>query len=214
MNPNVTLYIANAKLWKEELLAIREILLETELIEEFKWASPCYTLNNKNIVILAPFKEYFALAFFNGAAISDSGKLLVKAGANTQSGRQLRFKDSKEILNQKSIIKKYIKEAISIQNTNIVETTKPAAPQVEVEELNTIFKTDLAFKKAFLALTPGRQRGYLIYFSGAKQAETRMTRIEKYKDRILAGIGITDCTCGLSKKMPSCDGSHKLLNKN
>jgi uncharacterized protein YdeI (YjbR/CyaY-like superfamily) len=213
MNPNVTQYIANAKLWKEELLAIREILLETELIEEFKWASPCYTLNNKNIVILAPFKEYFALAFFNGAAISDSGKLLVKAGANTQSGRQLRFKDSKEILNQKSIIKKYIKEAISIQNTNIVETTKPAAPQVEVEELNTIFKTDLAFKKAFLALTPGRQRGYLIYFSGAKQAETRMTRIEKYKDRILAGIGITDCTCGLSKKMPSCDGSHKLLNK-
>ena len=213
MNPNVTQYIANAKLWKEELLAIREILLETELIEEFKWASPCYTLNNKNIVILAPFKEYFALAFFNGAAISDSGKLLVKAGANTQSGRQLRFKDSKEILNQKSIIKKYIKEAISIQNTNIVETTKPAAPQVEVEELNTIFKTDLAFKKAFLALTPGRQRGYLIYFSGAKQAETRMTRIEKYKDRILAGIGITDCTCGLSKRMPSCDGSHKLLNK-
>jgi len=214
MNPNVTLYIANAKLWKEELLAIREILLETELIEEFKWASPCYTLNNKNIVILAPFKEYFALAFFNGAAISDSGKLLVKAGANTQSGRQLRFKDSKEILNQKSIIKKYIKEAISIQNTNIVETTKPAAPQVEVEELNTIFKTDLAFKKAFLALTPGRQRGYLIYFSGAKQAETRMTRIEKYKDRILAGIGITDCTCGLSKRMPNCDGSHKILSRN
>jgi uncharacterized protein YdeI (YjbR/CyaY-like superfamily) len=213
MNPNVTLYIANAKLWKEELLAIREILLETELIEEFKWRTPCYTHNNKNIVIIAPFKEYFALAFFNGAAISDSGKLLVKAGANTQSGRQLRFKDSKEILNQKSIIKKYIKEAISIQNTNIVETTKPAAPQVEVEELNTIFETDLAFKKAFLALTPGRQRGYLIYFSGAKQAETRMTRIEKYKDRILAGIGITDCTCGLSKKMPSCDGSHKLLNK-
>ena len=213
MNPNVTQYIANAKLWKEELLAIREILLETELIEEFKWASPCYTLNNKNILILAPFKEYFALAFFNGAAISDSGKLLVKAGANTQSGRQLRFKDSKEILNQKSIIKKYIKEAISIQNTNIVETTKPAAPQVEVEELNTIFKTDLAFKKAFLALTPGRQRGYLIYFSGAKQAETRMTRIEKYKDRILAGIGITDCTCGLSKRMPSCDGSHKYLKK-
>ena len=214
MNPTVTQYIANAKLWKEELLAIRKILLETELAEDYKWSTPCYTHNNKNIVIIAPFKEYFALAFFNGAAISDSGKLLIKAGANTQSGRQLRFKDSKEILNQKAIIKKYIKEAISIQSTNIVETTKPAVPLVEVEELNTIFKTDLVFKKAFLALTPGKQRGYLIYFSGAKQAETRLTRIEKYRDRILAGIGITDCTCGLSKRMPSCDGSHKLLNKN
>jgi uncharacterized protein YdeI (YjbR/CyaY-like superfamily) len=165
-------------------------------------------------VIIAPFKEYFALAFFNGAAISDSAKLLVKAGANTQSGRQLRFKDSKEILHQKAIIKKYIKEAISIQSTNIVETTKPAAPLVEVQELNTIFKSDVAFKKAFQALTPGRQRGYVIYFSGAKQSETRVTRIEKYRDRILSGIGITDCTCGLSKRMPSCDGSHKLLNKN
>ena len=213
MNTTVTQYIANAKLWKEELQAIREILLETELIEDFKWRTPCYTLNNKNIVIIAPFKEYFALAFFNGAAISDSAKLLVKAGANTQSGRQLRFKDSKEILHQKAIIKKYIKEAISIQSTNIVETTKPAAPLVEVQELNTIFKSDVAFKKAFQALTPGRQRGYLIYFSGAKQSETRLTRIEKYRDRILSGIGITDCTCGLSKRMPNCDGSHKYLNK-
>ena len=213
MNKLVDNYIANAKLWKEELLAIRKILLETELIEDFKWRTPCYTHNNKNIVIIAPFKEYFALAFFNGAAISDSAKLLVKAGANTQSGRQLRFKDSKEILHQKAIIKKYIKEAISIQSTNIVETTKPAAPLVEIQELNTIFKSDVAFKKAFQALTPGRQRGYLIYFSGAKQSETRVTRIEKYRDRILAGIGITDCTCGLSKRMPNCDGSHKYLNK-
>jgi uncharacterized protein YdeI (YjbR/CyaY-like superfamily) len=214
MNPNVTQYIANAKLWKEELLAIRKILHETELKEEFKWGGPCYTHNNKNIVIIAPFKEYFALAFFNGAAISDSANLLVKPGANTQTGRQLRFKDSKEIIDQKAIIKKYIKEAISIQFTNITEITKSTAPQIEIQELNTILKSDLAFKKAFLALTPGRQRGYLIYFSGAKLAETRMTRIEKYRDRIIAGIGITDCTCGLSKRMPNCDGSHKILSRN
>ena len=214
MNPNVTQYIANAKLWKEELLAIRKILLETELVEDYKWSTPCYTHNNKNIVIIAPFKTYFALSFFNATAINDSANILIKAGANTQSGRQLRFKDSKEILHQKAIIKKYIKEAISIQSTNIVETTKPAAPLVEVQELNTIFKSDVAFKKAFQALTPGRQRGYVIYFSGAKQSETRVTRIEKYRDRILSGIGITDCTCGLSKRMPNCDGSHKLLNKN
>ena len=214
MNKLVDNYIANAKLWKEELLAIRKILLETELVEDYKWSTPCYTHNNKNIVIIAPFKTYFALGFFNATTINDSANLLIKAGANTQSGRQLRFKDCKEILDEKAIIKKYIKEAISIQDTNIVDTTKPAAPVVEVEELITIFKSDVAFKKAFESLTPGRQRGYLIYFSGAKQAETRLTRIEKYRDRILAGIGITDCTCGLSKRMPSCDGSHKLLNKN
>jgi uncharacterized protein YdeI (YjbR/CyaY-like superfamily) len=213
MNPNVTQYIANAKLWKEELLAIRKILLETELVEDYKWSTPCYTHNNKNIVIIAPFKTYFALSFFNATAINDSANILIKAGANTQSGRQLRFKDCKEILDKKAIIKKYIKEAISIQDTNIVDTTKPTAPVVEVEELSTIFKSDVAFKKAFESLTPGRQRGYLIYFSGAKQAETRLTRIEKYRDRILAGIGITDCTCGLSKRMPSCDGSHKYLKK-
>jgi uncharacterized protein YdeI (YjbR/CyaY-like superfamily) len=213
MNKLVDNYIANAKLLKEELLAIRKILLETELVEDYKWSTPCYTHNNKNIVIIAPFKTYSALGFFNATAINDSANLLIKAGANTQSGRQLRFKDCKEILDKKAIIKKYIKEAISIQDTNIVDTTKPAAPVVEVEELSTIFKSDVAFKKAFESLTPGRQRGYLIYFSGAKQAETRLTRIEKYRDRILAGIGITDCTCGLSKRMPSCDGSHKYLKK-
>ena len=214
MNIEVNNYIANAKIWKEEMLALRSILLETELVEDFKWGSPCYTHNNKNIVIIAPFKEYFALGFFNGAAISDSAKLLVKAGANTQSGRQLRFKDRLEILNQKVIITKYINEAISTQTISKTENTKPVAPKVEVEELNTIFKSDVNFKKGFQALTPGRQRGYLIYFSGAKQTETRVTRIEKYRDRIIAGIGITDCTCGLSKRMPNCDGSHKLLNKN
>jgi uncharacterized protein YdeI (YjbR/CyaY-like superfamily) len=212
MNQNVTQYIANAKLWKEELLAIREILLETELIEEFKWASPCYTLNNKNIVILAPFKEYFALGFFNGANLIDPKGLLVKPGEHTRFGRQLRLENVQDIIKKRSIIKKFIKESIS---TEALATTKSeAAPAIIVEELNSIFKKNTTFKKAFQALTPGRQRGYLIYFSGAKQAETRVTRIEKYRDRILAGIGITDCTCGLSKRMPSCDGSHKLLNKN
>jgi uncharacterized protein YdeI (YjbR/CyaY-like superfamily) len=213
MNKLVDKYIANAKLWKEELLAIRKILLETELVEDYKWSTPCYTHNNKNIVIIAPFKTYFALSFFNATTINNSANVLIKAGANTQSGRQLRFKDSKEILNQKHIIKKYIKEVISNDSISNSENTKATTPLIEIEELNTIFKSDVAFKKAFLALTPGRQRGYLIYFSGAKQAETRVTRIEKYRDRILAGIGITDCTCGLSKRMPSCDGSHKYLKR-
>ena len=212
MNQNVTQYIANAKLWKEELLAIREILLETELIEEFKWASPCYTLNNKNIVILAPFKEYFALGFFNGANLIDPKGLLVKPGEHTRFGRQLRHENVQDIIKKRSIIKKFIKESIS---TEAHTTTKSkAAPAIVVEELNSIFKKNTTFQKAFESLTPGRQRGYLIYFSGAKQAETRIARIEKYTKQIMCGKGLTDCTCGLSKRMPSCDGSHKLLNKN
>ena len=211
MNQNVTQYIANAKLWKEELLAIREILLETELIEEFKWASPCYTLNNKNIVILAPFKEYFALGFFNGANLIDPKGLLVKPGEHTRFGRQLRLENIEDIGKKKSFIKKLIKESILTEAD--ASTKVEVAPTIVVEELNTIFKKNALLKKAFESLTPGRQRGYLIFFSGAKQSETRIARIEKYTNQIMCGKGLTDCTCGLSKRMPACDGSHKYLKK-
>lgn len=212
MNRDVTKYINRSKQWKEELQAIREILLETELVEEFKWASPCYTNNNKNIIILAPFKEYFALGFFNGAHLTDPKGLLVKPGEHTRVGRQLRLENVADIVKKKSTIKKFIKESISAEAFTF---SKPeAAPAIVVEELNVIFKKNAALKKAFESLTPGRQRGYLIFFSGAKQSETRIARIEKYTHQILCGKGLTDCTCGLSKRMPACDGSHKLLNKN
>lgn len=211
MNQHVTQYISRAKLWKEELQAIREILLETELFEEFKWASPCYTHNKKNIVILAPFKEYFALGFFNGAHLADPKGLLVKPGEHSRAGRQLRLENVQDIIKKKSIIKKFIKESILAEAAT---ATKPdAAAAIEVEELNVIFKKNAALKKAFESLTPGRQRGYLIFFSGAKQSETRIARIEKYTHQILCGKGLTDCTCGLSKRMPACDGSHKYLKK-
>ena len=211
MNPNVTQYISSAKLWKEELQAIREILLETELVEEFKWASPCYTYNNKNVVILAPFKDYFALGFFNGAHLTDPKGLLVKPGEHTRAGRQLRLENVQDIVKKKSFIKKIIKESIL---TEADTSIKPdAAPAIVVEELNTIIKKNASLKKAFESLTPGRQRGYLIFFSGAKQSETRIARIEKYTNQIMCGKGLTDCTCGLSKRMPACDGSHKYLKK-
>lgn len=211
MNPNVTQYISSAKLWKEELQAIREILLETELVEEFKWASPCYTYNNKNVVILAPFKDYFALGFFNGAHLTDPKGLLVKPGEHTRLGRQLRLESVQDIVKKQSFIKQIIKESIL---TEANTSTKPeAAPAIEVEELKTIFKKNASLKKAFESLTPGRQRGYLIFFSGAKQSETRIARIEKYTNQIMCGKGLTDCTCGLSKRMPACDGSHKYLKK-
>jgi len=211
MNQHVTQYISSAKLWKEELLAIREILLETELVEDFKWASPCYTHNNKNIVIIAPFKDYFALGFFNGAHLTDPKGLLIKPGEHTRFGRQLRLENIEDIGKKKSFIKKLIKESILTEAD--ASTKVEVAPTIVVEELNTIFKKNALLKKAFQSLTPGRQRGYLIFFSGAKQSETRIARIEKYTNQIMCGKGLTDCTCGLSKRMPACDGSHKYLKK-
>lgn len=211
MNQHVTQYISSAKLWKEELLAIREILLETELVEEFKWASPCYTFNNKNIIIIAPFKDYFALGFFNGAHLTDPKGLLIKPGEHTRFGRQLRLENIEDIGKKKSFIKKLIKESILTEAD--ASTKVEVAPTIVVEELNTIFKKNALLKKAFESLTPGRQRGYLIFFSGAKQSETRIARIEKYTNQIMCGKGLTDCTCGLSKRMPACDGSHKYLKK-
>jgi uncharacterized protein YdeI (YjbR/CyaY-like superfamily) len=194
------------------MLALRSILLETELVEEFKWGAPCYTYNDKNILIIAPFKEYFALGFFNGANLTDPKGLLVKPGEHTRYGRQLRLENTQDIVKKSSIIKKFIKEAIRKEELTPIKSE--AAPAIVVEELNAVFKKNTPLKKAFESLTPGRQRGYLIFFSGAKQPETRYARIEKYTHQILCGKGLTDCTCGLSKRMPNCDGSHRLLNKN
>jgi uncharacterized protein YdeI (YjbR/CyaY-like superfamily) len=212
MNKEVETYFSRAKNWKEEINAIRPILLEAGLTESYKWAAPCYTFNDKNILILAPYKEYFALGFFNGAQLTDPKGLLVKPGDHTRFGRQLRLENTQDIVNKTSIIKKFIKE--SIRKETPAPLKSEAAPSIVVEELNSVFKKNAALKKAFESLTPGRQRGYLIFFSAAKQPETRYARIEKYTKQILCGKGLTDCTCGLSKRMPTCDGSHRLLNKN
>jgi len=212
MNQDVTKYINRSKQWKDELTVIREILLDAGLTEEYKWAAPCYTYNAKNVLIVQPFKEYFALGFFNGAALTDPKGLLVKPGEHTRFGRQLKLTNTQDIVKKTAIIKKFIKEAITKDASTPIKAE--AAPVIEVEELKAVFKKNAAIKKAFESLTPGRQRGYLIFFSGAKQSENRFARIEKYTNQILCGKGITDCTCGLSKRMPICDGSHKLLNKN
>jgi uncharacterized protein YdeI (YjbR/CyaY-like superfamily) len=212
MNQDVTKYINRSKQWKDELIVIREILLDAGLTEEYKWAAPCYTYNAKNVLMVQPFKEYFALGFFNGAALTDPKGLLVKPGEHTRFGRQLKLTDSQDIVKKAAIIKKFIKEAITKDASTPIKAE--ATPVIEVEELKAVFKKNAALKKAFESLTPGRQRGYLIFFSAAKQSETRFARIEKYTNQILCGKGITDCTCGLSKRMPICDGSHKLLNKN
>ena len=211
MKTAVELYIEKAKQWKDEMTLLRSILLECKLTEEIKWGKPCYTFNNKNIVIIQDFKHHCDLRFFNGSLLTDTNNLLEKPGEYTQTARQLRFLDIADLKKKKTIIKNFIKEAIKNEQ-NGVKSNQASVEKVEpVDELIEIFKKNKSFEKAFKALTPGRQRAYLMLFANAKQSETRVSRIEKYIPRVLDGFGLTDCTCGLSKRMPNCDGSHKFL---
>jgi len=209
MNEKVDAYINGLKKWKQEAQLLREILSNTELDEEFKWSRPCYTYNGKNIVGIATLKEHCALNIFNGASLSDPNSILIIPGEHTQSGRWMKFDSVANINKHTKVIKSFIKEAIELEVNGVkLIKTKPAALPLPVE-LENIFKKDAKLKKAFNALTPGRQRAYLIYFSGTKNAQTIINRIEKYTPKILCGKGFNDCTCGLSKRMPNCDGSHK-----
>lgn len=210
-NSLVDAYMSKAKIWKEEMEALREMLLSCNLTEELKWGKPCYSFENKNLFIIQSFKTNCALGFFKGELINDEKGLLVKPGENTQSGRMIRFTHLKEIVKVKGTIKAYIKEAIEHEKKGTKTTIKEKAELIFPEELQSVLDKNVKFKKAFESLTPGRQRAYNMFFSAPKQAQTRTTRIEKYKQQILNGKGINDCTCGLSKKMPYCDGSHKYL---
>jgi uncharacterized protein YdeI (YjbR/CyaY-like superfamily) len=208
MNPKVDDYLLRISAWQAELSLLRNILLECGLTEEIKWGAPCYLFEKTNIIILHNFKAYCAIGFFKGALLKDAKGLLKKPGENTQGGRVFPFTNTKEIVKQKALIKAYIFEAIEIEKAGI--KVVPTLTPIEIpEELQHQFKKNAAFKKAFYQLTPGRQRAYLIHFTGAKQSATRTSRIEKFIPQILCGKGFNDCTCGLSKKMPICDGSHK-----
>jgi len=210
MNEKVSAYIGKVKNWQVEMKALRAILIEFPLTEELKWGKPCYAFENSNIIIIQGFKEYCGLLFFKGALLKDAKGLLVKPGENTQGGRLLKFTSVQEINKLTTTIKSYIKEAIEIEKQGL--KIEPANSElVLTDELLAQFKKSASFKKAFNALTPGRQRAYNMFFTAAKQAATRETRIEKYKGQIMSGKGINDCTCGLSQKMPYCDGSHKQL---
>ena len=213
MNPKVDEFISKAQKWQEEVEILRMILLDCQLTEELKWGTPCYTFQNSNIVLIHTFKEYCALGFFNGALLSDTEGIMVKPGENTQSGRQIRFTNKGEIAKMEPILKAYLFEAIEVEKVGLKAEVKKSIDLVFPDELKTKFDSNAAFKTAFEALTPGRQRAYVIYFSDSKQSKTREARIEKYIQQILNGKGFNDCTCGLSQKMPSCDGSHKLLKK-
>jgi len=170
-------------------------------------------LNGKNIVGIANLKDHCALNFFNGASLTDSNQILILPGEHTQSGRWMKFISNDDIKKKVPVIKAFIKEAITLELSGIIkENVKPPALSVPVE-LQSIFKKNIKLQKAFNALTPGRQRAYLIYFTGTKNSATIIKRIEKFAPKILCGKGFNDCTCGLSKRMPNCDGSHKFANK-
>lgn len=179
-------------LWPRELRFLRKIMLDCGLTEEVKWDVPCYTYQNSNIAIVAAFKESATLSFFKGALLSDSEVILDKPGEYTQAARLVRFKDIKKIAELEDTIKAYVFEAIEIEKAGLKVKTKPVSEFVVPEELKSAFKQNPDLKEAFNALTPGRQRAYLLHFSGAKQAKTRESRIQKCIPQIMMGKGFME----------------------
>lgn len=178
--------------WISEVEALRAILLELPLKEEMKWGSPCYTSGGRNIVILSALKEGAVLGFFKGSLLSDPGRILYKAGEHSQSARYLKFTSLKQVFDRSSSILSFVLEAIENEKAGLKVESKAVTEADYPEELHQVFEEDPLFKAAFEALTPGRQRGYLIHFCGAKQPATRMSRIEKCVPLILQGKGLQD----------------------
>lgn len=213
MNPKVDEFLNETQKWKEEYKKLRNIVLDCELTEEFKWMHPCYTFEKKNIVLIHGFKEYCAVLFHKGALLQDVHGILIQQTENVQAGRQIRFTNVQEIVEMETILKAYIYEAIEVEKAGLEVKMKEHKEFIIPEELQNKFDEMPTLKTAFESLTQGRQRAYILYFSQPKQSKTRESRVEKYIQRILDGKGLNDCTCGLSQKKPNCDGSHKSLDK-
>ncbi|WP_081415116.1 DUF1801 domain-containing protein [Ectobacillus panaciterrae] len=211
MNPKVDEFLSKAKKWKEAYEKLRNIVLDCELTEEFKWMHPCYTFEKKNIVLIHGFKEYCALLFHKGALLQDAHGILIQQTENVQAARQIRFTNVQEIVEMETILKAYIYEAIEVEKAGLEVNFKKNTEFIIPEEFQNKFDEIPALKTAFEALTPGRQRAYILYFSEPKQSKTRELRVEKCMQQILNGKGLNDCTCGLSQKQPYCDGSHKYI---
>ncbi len=192
MNPKVDWYFQKAKKWQEELEILRIIVLDCQLTEELKWGCPCYTLKNSNIVLIHTFKEYCAVLFFKGALLKDSKGILVQQTKNVQSARQIRFTNAREIVEMQPILKAYIAEAIEVEKSSLEVEFKTTTEFGVPEELQHQFDEIPELKAAFDALTPGRQRGYILHFSEPKQSKTRASRVEKYMPHILNGRGLND----------------------
>jgi uncharacterized protein YdeI (YjbR/CyaY-like superfamily) len=192
MNPKVDFFFSKETKWQKEFEQLRKIILDCGLTEELKWGQACYTLQNKNIVLIHGFKEYCAMLFFKGALLNDPEGLLIQQTENVQSARQIRFTTVKEIAKMKAILKAYVFEAIEVEKAGLKVKLKKTSEFKMPEEFQNVLNKKPKVKKAFQALTPGRQRAYLFYFSQPKQSKTREARIEKSIPQILIGKGLND----------------------
>ena len=189
MNPKVDFFFEKPSQWQNAFRELRRIALDTGLTEELKWGKPCYTLNDNNIFLIHGFKEYCALLFHKGVLLKDTEHILVQQTENVQSARQIRFTDVEEIIEQEKILKAHIYEAIEVEKAGLEVKLKKTSEFDMPEELQKKMDSDTEFKSAFEALTPGRQRGYMLHISQAKQSKTRITRIEKSIPKIFEGKG-------------------------
>ena len=192
MNPKVDWFFDKDSKWQKEYKKLRTIVLDCGLTEELKWGCPCYTFENSNIVLIHGFKDYCALLFFKGALLNDANSILIQQTKNVQSARQVRFTNLKEIVKMEKILKAYVYEAIEVERAGLKVKLKETKEFKISEEFQKRLNKNAALKKAFNALTPGRQRAYLFYFSQAKQSTTREARVEKYLQKILEGRGLDD----------------------
>jgi len=192
MNAKVDFFFNKEKRWQQEIEKMRMIALDCGLAEELKWGCPCYTWQGNNIVLIHTFKEYCAFLFFKGTLLDDSHGILIQQTENVQSARQIRFTDISEIFEQESILKAYIHQAIEVEKAGLKVEFKKADEFRIADEFQYKLDHIPALKTAFEALTPGRQKGYLLYFSQAKQSKTREARVEKYMPKILDGKGLDD----------------------
>ena len=192
MNPKVDFYFRKAEKWQKEFEKLRMIILDCGLTEELKWGCPCYTFQNTNIVLIHGFKEYCAVLFFKGALLNDPNGILIQQTKNVQSARQIRFTNVQEIVKLERILKAYIYEAVEVKKAGLKVKLKKTSEYKIPEEFQNKLNRSSALKKAFEALTPGRQRAYIFYFSQPKQSKTRESRVEKSIEQILNGKGLND----------------------
>ncbi len=192
MNPKVDAYLSRAKQWQEEFEKLRMIILDCQLTEELKWGVPCYTFEKRNIVLIHGFKEYCAILFVKGALLNDARGVLITQTKNTQAARQIRFTNVREIVKMKPILKAYIYEAIEVEKAGLKVNFKKTTEFIVPEEFQNKLDEIPALKTAFKALTPGRQRAYILYFAAPKQSKTREARVEKCMQQILNGKGLND----------------------
>jgi uncharacterized protein YdeI (YjbR/CyaY-like superfamily) len=191
-SPKIDAYLQRNDRWREEMSALRAIALDCGLTEELKWGVPCYTFEKKNIVVIHGFKEYCGLLFFKGALLKDAKKILIQQTENTQSARQARFTNVEEIVKLQRMLKAYIREAIDAERAGLKVELKKTAEYRIPDEFQARLDASPALRTAFEALTPGRQRAYLLHFSAAKQSKTRAARVEKFIPQILDGKGLDD----------------------